>query len=59
MIILYNLDQNGAMNIKYKGIKILGIGVRCRVKIEVNREVEVKKKKVREDFVKPKHSRVA
>jgi len=45
-------DQNGAVNIKYKGIKSLGISVRCRVKIKV--EVKVKREKVREDFVKPK-----
>jgi len=50
-------DQNGAMNIKYKGIKSLGIGVRCRVKIKVNREVKVKREKVHEDFVKPKQGR--
>jgi len=54
MIILYNLDQNGAVNIKYRGIKSLGISVRCRVKIKVEVEVKVKTEKVREEFVKPK-----
>ena len=41
-------DQNGAVNIKYRGINCLGIALKCRVKI----------KKVRQDLPEPKQLRL-
>jgi len=39
-----DLDQTGGINIKRRGVEMLGIALKCRVKI----------KKVREDFAEPK-----